>query len=127
MKTERKEAIPLLLRLHIMAAHLNKNQAIADVFNGHITPGNNGRAGCAAANMNWNVVTVLEAGYTKTVATPETLNGSPQAELCLRRRARQENNRYIYRLQLTNMPTTQADAYRSHDIIETGTVSEETA
>ena len=110
-------------------AAANKYQSssadIADLFLDHVGDNNN-RAAASRASMNWNAVTVLEAGYTKTVATPETLNGYPQPEEFTSEGARVTvGNRYIYQLQLTNMPTTRADNIVLYDIIESGTESEE--
>lgn len=109
----------------ITASHLNNNADVAALFQSK-TADNSKRAACATASMTWNTVTVLEANYTKTVAVPETLDGLPERETYTADGGRVTvNNRYIYRLQLTNMPTTRADNIILYDILESGTTSEE--
>ena len=105
----------------ITPGHLDKNQLIADLFL-EKTAESEGRAGCNKINIPWNAVTVLEANYTKTVATPETLNGLPVQETYSSDGGTVTvGNRYIYRLQMTNLPTTRADSIVFYDILETGT------
>ncbi len=111
----------------IIAKNLYNSDEVAQLFVSK-TAEADGNAGCGKCNIPWNAVTALEANFSKTVCTPETLNGLNQSEEYVSDGGRVTvGNRYTYRLRTTNMPTARAAGIVFYDILESGIagVSEE--
>ena len=63
-------------------------------------------SGFGSCSIKWNAVTVVQSGFTKMVAAPETLNGLPQNEDFDSNGGRVTvGNRYVYRIQYTGYST----------------------
>ena len=104
----------------ITAANLYNSEDVAQLFRDQ-TAVADGNAGCAKTNISWNAVTALEANFSKTVTTHETVNGVNQLEDYTSDGGRVTvGSRYTYRLRTTNMPTARTDDIIFYDIFETG-------
>ncbi len=109
----------------IRAGNLNNKEDVAALFR-DLTAENSANAGAGKITVTWNTVTALEANFSKTVWVPETLNGVLQPEVYTSEGGRVTvGSRYVYKLQLTNMPTAKADSIVFYDILETGTNEDE--
>ena len=74
------------------------------------------------ANINWNAVRVLEAGFKKAVGNQESLNGLPADNAYSSETRVTTGNAYSYRLKISNNPKTKADHIVFYDVLERGTV-----
>ncbi|MBR0417375.1 MAG: Cna B-type domain-containing protein [Firmicutes bacterium] len=80
-------------------------------------------SGFGSCSIKWNTVTVIQSGFTKMVAAPETLNGLPQNKDFDSDGGRVTvGNRYVYRIQYTTEESTRSKDIVIYDIFESGTL-----
>ena len=87
---------------------------------------NNERDVFTKVNIPWLAVTVLQAGFSKTVTAPETKYSLPLAPSYISDTQVTVGNDYTYRLKLTMSSNTKSDNIVMYDILESGTNEQDT-
>ena len=81
----------------------------------------NDKSAFSQYTIGWNALTVLQAGFTKLVSIPETINSMPQTADNSDLGRVTVGNRYQYHLLYTTEGATKSDQIVLYDILESGT------